>query len=803
MLLPSALTAQQSLKWRTFKADNNTWLISSSNILVFSSSSQSVRPVTVDPVRQVNSITDAVEYDGSVFLSTDAGLYKVNISSQNSERIPFPDDQIIQGKIAVDIDYQWLANSGTLYKYDVLGGEWQSYPLPEQAEKLYGVYSTGDEVFCVDKNSLYRFTVSTEKWNVYKNDRPVSDNGTFVPGKTGFKIVEGTFIRSYQPSSFSWDDVDAKEPLNDLFDEDSVLYISTGSTVMRLTAANGIIRPLDIPGTGKVHALTKQSDTLIIAAENRIIGFDTRTSGMDFIQYPSGTKASEIEKTVSHGTMLVIITENNVAIYDKVNRAWTSLPLSGLSQEVKKVSWNDEGLALRYTHGIQSVLKGYIEDNITLKFKGYEYDTTYYGAMKVDSEVVIGLSSNDPVLKLSRIDTVPGLPLINLNFQTTDAHDRNLTAFFNNTSKTTVPEKGISYQGNREDRLNSVKIGTTSNDQLSSVLLPATRLEGGSFVVDSKKRVENRDRKMLRFAAGTGYITTRTEWRTLPFRSDGVYYLKDRKSLTDTTLENDTILSGITDDNADPLQTNKDTISIVPGSVKVWVDGELLDSTFYTFFAEIAKLQFSSSAPVDPVSAITVQYKVQTIPDGRINDVEFVPEHNFGLLYFGGFTISPLEWLSTRVGFTGLASDTMSSFADIRRPYPIVSIGTPVEVRRQKLLLKINPEFSYNMTSGARAGSISMQSRIGDKTGLIFNGMAIDTSFISTDTLSYGYGKIKNQYDFNLSHDIIQEIPLSYYQHSRRAKGGTESRYAAQAGLHFPGFPYLDITASRTTIITV
>lgn len=788
--------AQQPLKWQVFTTDNNAFLCSPSGLQLFSSTSRSIRPVVIDPVRNAAIFSDFIEYEGYLLAASDAGLYQIDMNTLGSERIALPEDKIIPGKIAIDMDFLWLSSNHDLYSFDKLSREWQTYPLPQQTDTIIGAYSTGEEVFCAGKNNLYRFTVSTEKWNTYKIEKSIPGSAAFFAGQNTFKIIDNSNIRQYQPTSFSWETTIAAQPILDMFDEDSVLYFSVGSSIMKLTTATGVIRPLDISGTNQFSVLTKFSDTLIIATANRLIKYDTKNSGMEFIEYPADAKFTDLEKITAHGKFIIAIYKSNISFYDKENRAWQTISRSGLKQKTNKLSWNDEGLKIRYSSGYQSVLTGNIEDNISFKFKGYEYDTVYYPKMKINKKMLMGLSSTDPIMKATGLDTIKGLPLINLNFHTTDPHDRNLDLFFDNTSNTTVPVKGLEYQGNRDDRLNNVTIGTTSNEQLSSASLPSTQIQGGSVVVESKKRVENRDRKIIKFAAGSGYVTTRTEWRMLPFQPSGIYYLKDRKKLSDIAVETGDSLNETEDTDLDSL--DKDTISIVPGSVRVWVDGEVLDSNQYTFYADLGKLQFISSAPVDPVSAIAVQYKVQTIPDGKISDVEFIPEHNFGLLHYGALTVSPHEIISARVGFTGIDSD--DHYLSGKLSHPILNFASPVEVRKQNFLLKFSPDISYDTKTGARAGSATLQSRIGEKAGIVFNGMATDKSYISPDTLTYGYGKIENQYDVMLSYDPTQDIPISYYQHRRQAAGGIESRYSGQVGLHFPNYPFLDVTLSRNEI---
>jgi hypothetical protein len=86
--------------------------------------------------------------------------------------------------------------------------------------------------------------------------------------------------------------------------------------------------------------------------------------------------------------------------------------------------------------------------------------------------------------------------------------------FFDNTSSNEVPKKGIYYKGNRNDRLNSIQAGTTTNDQLSSQTLPSTQLEGASIVLESKERVSK--------AATARFFALQQDQVTLQQKHNGV-----------------------------------------------------------------------------------------------------------------------------------------------------------------------------------------------------------------------------------------------------------------------------------------
>ncbi len=788
------------LDWRIYKNENSAWLCSSTEIQVFTPSTRNLRSLTIDQTRLVNRLYDFVEYDGFLWVSSDAGIYKVDMKSMSAERIALPGDSIIEGHIAVDMDYIWIATTATLFKYDQLGQEWLQYQLPDVAPVVNGVYSNGDEVFCVAGTKLNRFTISTEKWDSLPISKEVSSQAQLAPGSSTFKFIDGSHVKIYKPASYSWDNVSTAQSLTDYIDEDSVMYYSAGKNVYKMNTASSAIRPFDIPGIDTVYAIEKLSDTIFVATGKRLIKFETKSSSMDFIEYSTDLKSSELEKVIVQGNFFILVYSTSFAIYDKENRGWQIISRSSQKKNIKRFSWENDGMTVRYAPGYQSVMRGSIEEGLVFSYKGYEYDTM------IKSKSINGIITKDTTFDSIQLFgyTIPKLPLMNLNLRTSDPNDRSLELFINNTSLSKPVEKGLYYKGNRDDRLNNIHVGTTSNDQLSSMTLPEIKLEGVSAGLESSKRVEGRDRKLVKIAGGSGYITSRTEWRTLPYRSDREYYLLGKKKglsvESNSSVSEDTILPEKSDSIA--TETKIDTLQIVPGSVRVWIDGALLDSTYYMFSYSIAKLQFVSNAPIDPSSAITIQYKIQTIPDKGIKEVEFIPEHNFGMLNFGGLTVSPKDWISARVGFTGLSRDTARYPSGLREVNPIVNISTPLELRNEKpnLFLKFSPEYSYNSKSGKQAGSASLQSRIGNRTGLVVNGMFADKGYATTDTLSYGYGALRKQYDGTVSYDIKTELPLRYYQHYRDAQNGVESRYSAFAGVHFQGLPFVDVTLSRTSI---
>lgn len=752
----SIATGESTLSWRVFSKNENTWIYHPNGLMLFSTLSRTIKPVTIDAVRKVDTLTDCIEYDDYLWVTTNAGLYQIDMASQSTERIPLPGDADRTGKLAQDIDYLWLATKDTLFRFDKLGREWLTFPLPQAVDEMTGLWSNGDEVFVLGSRILYRFTTSTEKWNRYPLEKPLSAEAVFYPGANAFKVVDKAEALLYQPASFSWLKTDLGAKPLDIFDKGSELYCTDGSRVRQVNCETGMVKPLNIPNVEGISSITVTGDSLMMVMPKRIAAFAMTQETMNLTEYEKDFTISEIQKILPLQSFLVIITGPTIIIYEKSTKAWQYLPRAGMKQKVKVFSWNEEECALRYGAGYKSVLSGNIEMGMAIESDGYSYDTV--GSRR---DTVDGIPQWVP-----KVDSEPyftySLPSAygNLTLHSTDKNDRVMDLFFDNTSFLTVPKKGIYYRGNRDDYLNTLRVGTTDNDQMASLVLPQVSMEGGSVVLETKRRLEKRDRKVARLAGGTGYISSRTITRQLPYRADGLYRL--------------------------------DSTKVIPGTFKVMVDGVVLDTTYYNFYIGLPNtLQFNTSSPIDPVSSLTIEYQVQPVPEGGISNVEIVPSHHYGKLHYGTVTLSPTEWISARVGYTGIDRDSLHS---------IVTAATPLELRsdKTKLMLKATPEFSYDFTNGAQAGGATLQSRFGSRTGLLFNGRFADANFISTDTLTRGIGVLRREYDFTFNHDIRQELPLSYYQHQRFADEGHENRFEFKSGVHYTGFPFLDLTASRT-----
>ena len=336
-----------------------------------------------------------------------------------------------------------------------------------------------------------------------------------------------------------------------------------------------------------------------------------------------------------------------------------------------------------------------------------------------------------------------------------------------------VPQKGAFYRGAQDELVESARLGTNTADIPQSKTILTPQFEGANVVLQSKSSLSTRDRRIVKAQVGGGLVTTETLYKVLPYNESGRYNIVSFKN------------------NPQIKKT------IVPGSLKVNIDGEDIDSTDFTFFTPTGALNFNRDDLLDPTSIISVSYQVRTKPDGGVTEIEALPKNNFGKLEYGSVTVSPTDWISPQVGYAHLDDDSSHR-------HDLVNISSPSEIRTasSSLFLKFDPEFTYDAETKAKAAALSLQSRFGEKLSFLFNGLLPDSNYVSTDNLDRGYGFIRHSTDYTVGYDIRKELPLSYNQNDIVSAHGTERHYEFTAGSHFQGFPFLDISLSRNAVTT-
>ena len=745
---PAVALSSSPLEYKSFINGPSLWLCDPTGILMYRGDSHIVRGVVLSDSVENDSIFDVAENSKILWVLAKSGVFQIDYATTTVEKLPGRKIAGPGDRLAVDDDYVWITAGDTLWRFDKLGREWFHYDISGGAGSLCGMYSNGTNVYFVLSSSVKIFSIQDEKWLEfpYKKGMVIGPQARFFLDKNALVVVDGPTIYRYIVSSLSWDVVPAGGPVSEMLNQDTTIFYQTPSGIFEYFTATSVTRPLDIPGIKDVRCFARQGDTILCATDKDFIKYDLHAKTSDNIERPQTIADYSALKSIMMGGSLVILCPKNMASYDRSTRIWETLDLSGAKKKKKAVSWDDDhGLQMHFGKAMDSQLKGSIQ-------KDYVVDSLIN---RNDSTV---LSYTDPV------------PRASLTLHNTFSKGRYLDAYFDNSDLSKVASKGLFYRGASSDRVESARLGANTVDMVQTKTLPASQFEGGSAILQSQSSLSTRDRKIVKAKAGAGLITTKTESDVLPYSESGIYSIR----------------------NASADSTKKKTL-IVPGSLKVAIDGEDIDSAYFSFVALTGALKFNRDDLLDPTSVIKISYQVQTVPDSGIDKVEFAPDNHFGKLGYASVSVSPVDWISPEAGFFYLNSDTL---------HKMVNIALPAEIRSSSpaLFLKISPDITWDAATSKKAAGLSIQSRFGDKLSMQMNGLLPDSGFVTTNSLDRGYGELKHDADFKVSYDIKKELPVSYFQHDIASAGGDERRYEFTVGSHFLGIPFCDVSLSRNVV---
>jgi hypothetical protein len=745
---PVFALSSSPLQYKSFISGPSLWLSDPTGILMYRGDSRIVRGVMLSDSVENDSIFDIAENSKTLWVLAKSGVYQIDYGTTTVEKLPGQKKGGSSGKLAVDDDYVWITTGDTLWRFDKLGREWFHYDINGPAGALCGMYSNGTNVYLVLGSSVKIFSIQEEKWLEfpYKKGMPIGPQARFFLDKNALVVVDGPTIYRYIISSLSWVVIPAEGPVIDMLNQDTTIFYQTASGIFEYFTATSVSRPLDIPGVSAVRCFARQGDTIYCATDDNFIKYDIVKKTTDNIERPQTIADYSVLKSIILGGTLVILCPKNMASYDRSTRIWETLNLSGTGNKKRTVIWDDDhGLQMHMGKGMDSQLKGSVQ-------KDYIVDSLIN---RNDSTV---LSYTDPV------------PRASLTLHNTFSKGRYLDAFFDNSDLSMVANKGLFYRGAASDNIESARLGTNTVDMVQTKTLPASQYQGGSAVLQSRSSLSTRDRRIIKAKAGAGLITTKTQYNVLPYTESGIYSIR----------------------NTAGDSTRKNTL-IVPGSLKVSIDGEDIDSSYFSFVALTGALKFNRDDLLDPTSVIKISYQVQAVPDSGIDNVEFVPKNHFGKLGYASVAVSPVDWISPEAGFFYVHSDSMHS---------MVNIALPAEIRSSSpsLFLKISPDITWDAAASKKAAGLSVQSRFGDKLSMLMNGLLPDSGFVTTNSLDQGYGGLKHDADFTVSYDIKKELPISYFQRDIASAGGSERRYEFTAGSHFLGMPFCDVSLSRNVV---
>jgi hypothetical protein len=563
-------------------------------------------------------------------------------------------------------------------------------------------------------------------------------------------------------SARSWEDINVNGSVVDALVNDTLLIFATAGSVHSYNAKTSLLQPLNISAGSEIQCFSRKNDTLYICRKDGYTTYSVSAQTSGFLQHPASIKTPDVIKTFFGDTILVAEYAADYGIYDPAVSEWLLSKKSSARAKQKKLTWDDNGLVMRYAPQFSSSLKGTAV--IPFDFRNDSlYDTSW--VKDTNYETGFPITFNDTTIKTVRdVWTDPRYPRLNLTLHNQLGPERYADVFFNNTNTSSLPAKGVYYRGANTDHLQWARLGTNSFDISQSHSLPSVKYEGAAAGIDSRKKLETRDRKIVRTVSGAGYITEETKLASLPYNRDNIYFVSIR-----------------------------DLEQIVPGSVMIWIDGEELDSNEYTIYYLTGQINFDRSIEIDPTSAITISYKTRDVPSKNKLDtiVQFIPEPNKARFAFANVSVSPADWISPGAGYVYLDPGSL---------HHLVNLALPMEFRNEKMFLKFEPDFTRSITDGVSAGAASLSGNIGNKLSLNADALLADSNFTTTDNLDRGYGNIKRSLDFAAQFDILRQIPVRYKQHNSLSAKGTDRYHKLSTGVQFENYPMCELFVSRNVL---
>ena len=745
LITSAAFAALSSLDIKTFVSGSSLYIVKPDGIVLYRNDTRSARGIVLCDTLHTDSIFDAAQNGASIFALAASGIYEIDLATGGINRLPGEKTGNKNCRLACDDDYVWAGIATTLWRFDRLGREWFSFSALDTNKSFFGLFSDYDNVYCVQNNGMKVFSTKDEKWRTY----PLPQNGIAFDGSRFFAdkfaatLVDSTRILRYIYTAQSWDVIVAGSPIVDYVSLDTLLYYQTTHGIYSYLTKSAVGLPVDIPCKEFSGGLARVADTLVCSTPTGFLKYDLTTKTADNIAAPPQVIESLPLKTVCLDSRLIALYSNEISAYDNQFHQWQTVAISMVNRKKKVVAWDDEnGLKASYARGWHTQLRGSLSQDFMI----------------------------DSITQTSFVYTLPN-PNANLTLHNQFANGRYLDLFFDNSRIGRVAQKGAYYRGASDDRIESVRLGTNTLDIPQSQTILNPQFEGGIITLQSKTTLANRDRRISKAQVGGGLITTRTYYEILPYSETGFYSLTSYKS---GSVEK----------------------SLVPGTLKVSIDGESIDTINVNFTIETGSLTFNRQDIIDPSSVISVTYQVKTVADSGVATVELIPSNNFGTIGYGSLTVSPTDWISPQIGLVHYAPDSVHR-------HEFINISSPAEFRTPSsfLFLKINPELTYDARTRAKAGGLAVQSRIGEKLSIQFNGLLADSNFVSTDNIDKGYGYLEHAIDFGVLYDITKELPVTYAQHVTTSAHGVEQRYELSAAEYFAGFPFCEFSLSRNTVV--
>jgi hypothetical protein len=666
--------------------------------------------VAPDPVFSIVSVAQSGDM---VWASNGAGAV-IGVNMQAGTIEEYGRSRVAAGgHLDVDSRYLWLAADDTLFRMDMTSREWVPIPIPDSdMDTVRAVMSFNDPIHVVSSRAVYVYRPISGDWVALPHS-------TFVLGACDFYRIEnvcyftqGKKFYRYDPSKRLWNSAALRDTIRAVSMTPEVLLAAAKNRVYQYNSGTTFLMEPHptIPALRGIRSVTRYGGYSVCALDK---GIALYSSLFDFniIYYPEALNPGPDVFAFSYYGHIILYSGSGFVIYNHGRRLWSGVPVVIRNREqAGRYAWDENGAHVYLTDEHKSTLGGTV------------------------SASAVGNTAPDTESSL----LIPDQLLGTVNLRTEDLEGRTLDIMLDNTPGTTQ-DKSVYYKGIDGDILNRASYGVQgmgmSDGQLNSGVLS----KGANVAAGSRAKAGNSDRSFISGTAGSGYILSKTEWRSFPYSPSGVYVLY--------------------------VDGNRD---IAASSVRMYVDGAALSGADYAYDPASRSVRLRRRDKTDPTSVIQVSFSLTVVQDG-VDLSKFEPAEHFGRYSFVEGSISPRSWLSARAGILSTGGDTAG---------PVILAAAPVEWRDNNAnrSLQFIPEAAYDSRMGTHAAGVTLGARENRAFGS-YKGYWAARDFSGIDRRGFENSRVGEEHDIDFGYDLRDDLRLGWRQLHRDMDFGSHTQF--------------------------
>jgi len=738
VLFPHAANASGVVSPQVFTRGTVIYVVDQKQITYFSMDTRSAHTV-YSSVDSLFDIAGATRSGDMIWVSNGMGaVIAVNMQTGTVEDFS---RGFVSGGGHIDVDrrFVWLAVGDTLHRMDLTSREWVKMAVPSKdVLTVRGLLSFNDQVHVITSGAVYILTTASGDWvTVPHRDFTLTAGDVRRVGDAVYFTQERAIYR-YDPSKRLFAGAKVRERIRAASLGPDNIDVVAGNRVYTFVTDNFSLRPEPaVPMLRNVNSINRADGRIICAADMGLVTY-TSPFNLSVAPYPDNVAVDGGAFVFNYNNHNMLYTRGSFVVYNPDRKLWSGVRIRNRGDAAPrngKYGWNEDGA------------------HVTLSNK---YPGTPSGTASISELAVIEYTDTSDMT----LTPEGPLPNITLNMRMEDLDGRVLDLTIDNAAATLPPQKGFYYKGIDGDIFSRASFGVQGAGLARSNVSPDVVTEGASAVFSGASAADNVSRSVVSAAAGSGYLLSKTIWRTMGYTADARYYLID-------------------------VEENKE---IIANSVKMYVDGIPLPATDYIYIPENRVVRLLRREKTNPMSVVQISFAERIYPVRRV-DFEPLPADNFGQYNFVEGAVAPRDWMRARVGL--LTVDREGS--DLT---PVALAGIPIEWRgaggRSVLLY---PEIAYDNRLGAHSAGVTAGVREGKAFGS-YSGRWVGRDFEGLDKPTFGNKSMIDEHEVNIGYDLRDDLRANLYQVHRRTENNSLSNFELRTLYTGNSLPDIEMAAS-------